>query len=86
MGGQLRDVPTFIVNFRLPWGILLAYFEIPELYLPFIRAGHDPSFDKSTLPSMDSMTPGQRCAARFCQSSQEEKDETLKIVPGVAVS
>ena len=40
MGGQLRDVPTFIVNFRLPWGILLAYFEIPELYLPFIRAGY----------------------------------------------
>ncbi|OEU20051.1 hypothetical protein FRACYDRAFT_181507 [Fragilariopsis cylindrus CCMP1102] len=30
------------------------------------------------------MTAGQRCAARFCQSSQEEKDQVLKIVPAVA--
>ena len=45
---------------------------------------HDPDFDKSTLPSMNGMTAGQRCAARFCQSSQEEKDQVLKIVPAVA--
>jgi hypothetical protein len=39
MGGQLRDVPTFIVNFRLPWGVLLSYFEIPEMFVPFVKAG-----------------------------------------------
>jgi len=83
MGGQLRDVPTFIINFRLPWGILLTYFEIADMYTPFIKAGHDPEFDKSTLPSTDIMTPGQRCAARYCQSSAEEKDNLLKIVPTV---
>jgi hypothetical protein len=33
---------------------------------------------------MNGMTAGQRCAARFCQSSQEEKDQVLKIVPAVA--
>ena len=84
MGGQLRDVSTFIINFRLPWGVLLAYFEIPDMYIPFIRAGHDPSFDKSTLISTDTMTPSERCLARYCQSSAEEKDTSLKIVPGVA--
>jgi len=84
MGGRLREVPTFIINFRLPWGVLLAYFEIPELYIPFIKAGHDPDFDKSTLSSMDDMTPGQRCVARFCKISPEEKDKILKIVPAVA--
>jgi hypothetical protein len=39
MGGQLRNLPTFIINFRLPWGILLAYFEIPEVFVPFVKAG-----------------------------------------------
>ena len=84
MGGRLRDVPTFIINFRLPWGVFLTYFEIPEMYIPFIKAAHDPDFDKSTLRSMDSMTPGERCVARYCQSSSEEKDNLLKIVPAVA--
>ena len=84
MGGQLRDVPTFVINFRLPWGVLLAYFEIPEMYIPFIRAAHDPGFDKSTLASTKSMTPSERCLARYCQSTPEEKDTLLKIVPGVA--
>ena len=84
MGGQLRDVPTFIINFRLPWGVLLSYFEIPDMYIPFLKAGHDPDFDKSTLQSTDKMTPSERCVARYCQSSSEEKDTLLKIVPGVA--
>jgi hypothetical protein len=39
MGGNLRDTPTFIINFRLPWGVLLAYFEIPEMFVPFVKAG-----------------------------------------------
>ena len=80
----MRDTPTFIINFRLPWGVLLAYFEIPELYIPFILAGHDPNFDKTTLPSMKNMTNSQRCVSRYCQSTSEQKDTLLKIVPGVA--
>lgn len=84
MGGQLRDVPTFVINFRLPWGVMVSYFEIPERFIPFVKAGHDPDFDKSTLESTASMTPSERCLARYCQSSSEEKDRLLKIVPGVA--
>ena len=38
MGGKLRETPTFIINFRLPWGLLLAYFEIPERFVPFVKA------------------------------------------------
>ena len=38
MGGKLRETPTFIINFRLPWGVLLAYFEIPERFVPFVKA------------------------------------------------
>jgi len=83
MGGRLRDIPTFIINFRLPWGVFLVHFEIPEEYIPFIRAAHEPGFDESTLPSTDSMTPGQRCVARFCQGSTEMKNNLLKVVPRV---
>lgn len=39
MGGHLRKIPTFIINFRLPWGVLLFYNEIPERFLPFVKAG-----------------------------------------------
>lgn len=84
MGGQLRDMPTFVINFRLPWGVMVSYFEIPERFIPFIKAGHDPDFDKSTLESTASMTPSERCLARYLQSPSEKKDKLLKIVPGVA--
>ena len=83
LGGDLRRLPTFIINFRLPWGILLFYFEIPERFLPFLKAGHDPDFDESTLPSLDDMTSTDRCVARFLQGSQDHKNSTLKILPSV---
>jgi len=83
MGGELRKVPTFLINFRLPWGVLLAYFEIPERFVPFVLAGHDPDFDKSTLPSMDDFSASDRCVARFLQGSVKHKNSTLKIVPSV---
>lgn len=80
---MLREKPTFIINFRLPWGIFLAYFEIPEKFIPFVRAAHEEGYDKSTLPSLDKWTPSDRCVARFCQSPPSEKNKTLKIVPVV---
>ncbi|CAJ1951866.1 unnamed protein product [Cylindrotheca closterium] len=83
LGGELRKVPTFLLNFRLPWGVLLAYFEIPERFVPFVLAGHDPDFDESALPSMDDFSASDRCVARFLQGSVNHKNTTLKIVPSV---
>jgi len=85
MGGHFRDVPSFVVNFRLPWGVLLFYFEIPEKFIPWIRKGHDPDFDatKENLPSLASMTPGDRTLCRFLSGTQQHKDEVWKIVPVV---
>uniref|UniRef100_A0A7R9ZJE0 Protein ENHANCED DISEASE RESISTANCE 2 C-terminal domain-containing protein n=1 Tax=Craspedostauros australis TaxID=1486917 RepID=A0A7R9ZJE0_9STRA len=80
-GGNLREKPTFIINFRLPWGVLLAYFEIPERFIPFIKACYDPAFDKSSLPSLKGMSPSDRCVARYLQASDKKKDQVLKIVP-----
>jgi hypothetical protein len=63
-----------------------VWVSIVFLIIILIRCSirHDPDFDKSTLPSMDNMTPGQRCVARFCQGSQEYKNGALKIIPGIA--
>ena len=82
-GGNLRQEPTFIINFRLPWGVLVFYFAIPEMFLPFVQAGHDPNYDKSSLPSLAKMSAGDRTVCRFLMGSTEYKNETLKIVPVV---
>jgi hypothetical protein len=82
-GGNLRDVPTFIINFRLPWGVLVFYFEIPERFLPFLQAGYETDFDKSKLPDMKKMSPGDRTVSRFLMANKEQKNSTIKIVPFV---
>lgn len=82
MGGRLRDVPTFIVNFRLPWGVLLMHHEIPQKFLPFLKKRYDPTFD-SDLPSLENMSSGERAACRFLMGTDEHKNKTLKIVPVV---
>lgn len=85
MGGELRDVPTFIINFRLPWGVLLFYFEIPERFLPFIKGCYnDPSVTRKELEAkMKSMNNQDRCCARFLLGDDDHKNNTLKIFPGV---
>lgn len=83
LGGELRKVPTLIINFRLPWGVLLIYYEIPELYIPFIRASYESDFDASKLPSTKNMSPGQKATCRFFRNDMATKNKTLKIVPVV---
>ena len=82
-GGSLRDQPSFIINFRLPFGVLLCYFQIPKHFIPFVRAGYEDDFDKSSLKPLAEMSPSERCVARFLQGTDEHKNSTLKIVPRV---
>ena len=79
-GGRLREVPTFIINFRLPWGVLLFYFEIPKKFVPFVKAGASPD-GAGSLPSLDHMTASERTTCRFLMQDQKYKNERLKIVP-----
>jgi hypothetical protein len=80
-GGRLREVPTFIINFRLPWGVLLFYFEIPEKFVPFVKASE--TSDDARLLSLDGLTPPEKCVARFLMKDQSGTNETLKIIPVV---
>lgn len=75
LAGKLRELPTCIINFRLPWGVLLLYAEIPADFLPFLqdrRRDIPPTF-----------TPAQRTLARWLQHSPQERNNLLKIVPSV---
>uniref|UniRef100_A0A7S4RAP7 Protein ENHANCED DISEASE RESISTANCE 2 C-terminal domain-containing protein n=1 Tax=Ditylum brightwellii TaxID=49249 RepID=A0A7S4RAP7_9STRA len=82
-GGKLREKPTFIINFRLPWAVLLCYFEIPEFYLPFLRKRYEPDSGDIALPSLDERSPAERTVAQFLMGDDKHKDKTLKIVPMV---
>jgi hypothetical protein len=34
LGGKLNDVPTLVINFMMPWGNLVSYYEIPKEIVP----------------------------------------------------
>ena len=85
-GGKLRDVPTFLINFRLPWGLLIFYFEIPERFLPFVRAGFESTSGeerKSLDDTLASMSAPDRAVGRFMMNDEKYKNESLKILPVV---
>ncbi|KAL3770913.1 hypothetical protein ACHAWU_003222 [Discostella pseudostelligera] len=83
LGGKLRDVPTFIINYRLPWGVFLSYHEIPSRFLPFLRRGQGYGDLTTPLPSMANMTGGERALCNFLLSSAAEKNQVFKIIPMV---
>ncbi|KAL7551268.1 hypothetical protein ACHAWF_014462 [Thalassiosira exigua] len=81
--GTLRDVPTFIVNYRLPWGVFLSYHEIPARFLPFLRRGHGHGNLDEPLPSTSDWSPAERAMCDFLLSDGKERDERWKMVPVV---
>jgi len=82
MGGRLREVPTFIINFRLPWGVLLFYCEIPAKFVPFIEA-RNAADKKKVEATVQDLEPSERATARWLMAGNEAKNKTLKIVPVV---
>jgi hypothetical protein len=81
LGGQVRDRPTFIINYRLPWGVFVSFHEIPNKYLPFLQRKHGHGDNSRPLPSLSNMSPGERTLCNFFLSDPEEKNNVLKIVP-----
>jgi hypothetical protein len=95
--GTIRDVPSFIVNFRFPWGVLVLAFAIPSKYVLFLeyrnnanhKGGSSDSAKKpqqqqtsSTPPAIpSSFAPAERRAARFLMSSDVDIAASLKLIP-----
>ncbi|KAL3822658.1 hypothetical protein ACHAXA_001811 [Cyclostephanos tholiformis] len=83
LGGKLRDLPTFIINYRLPWGIFVSYHEIPERFLPFLRRGNRYGDLDRPLPPMNGMTAGDRAVCKFFLSDKDAKNKAWKLIPVV---
>ncbi|KAL7571946.1 hypothetical protein ACA910_006576 [Epithemia clementina (nom. ined.)] len=90
--GRLREVPTFLINFRLPWGVMILYFEIPAKFVPYLGACYEPpsatneqeqleNKKKKLEAALTSMTPGERCLCRFLMNKNDYKNACLKIIP-----
>lgn len=82
MNGELREIPTLVINFRLPWGVFIVYLEIPEKFLPFLQKKYSTGTKVST-PSKKTLTPGERTLCRFLLGDNKHKDNTLKLIPRV---
>ena len=79
LGGRLRNTPTFIINFICPWGIILNYYQIPELYLPYLRANEESR--ASLHASTETLKPHERAMALFFMGNDKEQNSTLKLIP-----
>ncbi len=81
LSSKLRNKPTFLINYRLPWGNFVAYHEIPPKFLPFLKHCYQP--ESSAPPSMDGMSPAEVCVCRYFLADDNKKNQTLKIIPKV---
>jgi len=70
LGTKLRDKPTFIINYRLPWGNCVTYSEIPSKFVPFLNHCYEKS---SPIPSMEGMTNSEVCACRYLMADSKKK-------------
>lgn len=80
LGGHLRSAPTFLINFLCPWGLIVNYYRIPEIFLPYLRASNE-STRSSLRKTLEKLQPHERSLARFFLGKDEERDLSLKLIP-----
>eukprot|EP00581_Thalassiosira_minuscula_P003406 CAMPEP_0183742832 /NCGR_PEP_ID=MMETSP0737-20130205/64902_1 /TAXON_ID=385413 /ORGANISM="Thalassiosira miniscula, Strain CCMP1093" /LENGTH=550 /DNA_ID=CAMNT_0025978427 /DNA_START=245 /DNA_END=1896 /DNA_ORIENTATION=- len=81
-GGRLRREPSFVINFVCPWGLIVNYYRIPELYLPYLRAATTTENERAALMNtIKELRPHERAMARFLMGTDEDRNSTLKLIP-----
>lgn len=84
LNGHLREVPTFLINFRLPFGVFVLYYEIPERFISFLEARYEEGkASKHIIKKMSSMTPSERAICRFFMGDDNHRNSTLKLIPRI---
>lgn len=79
LGGQLRTKPTFVINFRFPWGVLLLYFEIPNKYVEYMNG------TKCVKEDGKELRPAEQCICNFlAPSTDEQRNSVFKFIPIVS--
>jgi hypothetical protein len=75
------DVPFIhsIINFCFPWGVLVNYYEIPELYASFLQKKErgDTIHDEM----LECFAPHERNVIRFLTGNDAQRQDKLKLIP-----
>ena len=79
LGGNFRKLPTFLIRFIFPWGLLIQYYEIPTKFVPFL-ADDDNSHSVAKEQSMDGFTNAEKSLAKWFAGDTEYKNERLKLI------
>ena len=84
----MRTKPTFIINFRFPWGVLVFYYEIPSRFLPLLRQKYvteSPTEDFVSFEDFTSQynTPHDRAMYKFIIGDDAYKNSKLKLIPTI---
>ena len=81
----MRDKPTFIINFRFPWGILAFYYEIPTKYLALLRQKYLSTAPEEIISLNDFVkdydTPHDRAIYNFIMGDDSYRNSKLKLIP-----
>jgi len=99
LNGRLREKPTFIVNFKLSFGVLIFYYEIPQRFVPYLvqrkkgkrnpnpidNDNHNNNNDNinGTEISTTTTTPGDRAICRFLAGNDRYRNSKLKLIPNI---
>ena len=90
MGGHLRSVPTLMINFQFPWGVMVLYFEVPAKLAPYMNNNNSSNMmmngtTGTVVPPIDaSLTHAEKTLAKWLQGDENYKNDRLKLIPYVA--
>lgn len=79
LGGHARSLPTFIINFVCPWGLITNYYEMPDIYLRYLKSNE--ASRAGDEASLIELKPHERAMARFLMGDDSYRDSTLKLIP-----
>jgi hypothetical protein len=74
LGGQLRTKPTFLLNFRFPWGLLILYFEIPTAYASILETNHHHHRHSSSTSSTTASSSADPTTSNTTTTTQHNKN------------
>lgn len=96
LNGNLREVPSFVINFQVAWGNVIFYFAIPEKFVPYLRAGQEANAASSSsnsniskkdylrqVDASEKVLPSEKSLCRFLLQDEAHKTAVLKILPHV---
>jgi hypothetical protein len=68
-----------IINFCFPWGVLVNYFEIPQLYAAYLQKKERGETIHDEL--LECLEPHERTIIRFLTGDDELRQSKFKLIP-----